>query len=344
MQRRIAVKDLEHIASNLSDIMPSFVNARFFITGGTGFIGKWLLETIIYLNDYHAANCSAVVLSRNSEKFLTNYPHFGHQSLTYINGDIKTFVFPDGEFNYCIHAALEGEQLDNTDQLAIIDSAYIGTQRVLEFCRLTNITATLFISSGGIYGRQMPEIPFVNETYIGAPDLLQLRAAYGEAKRISEYLCTYYARQYGVSIKIARPFAFSGPYLPLNAHFVFGNFVRNCIDNVPLQIKGDGTPVRSYMYAADLATYLFHILVQGNDLTPYNIGSMEEVSILNLANKMASIVSPSPGIAVLQNKTHSGLPERYVPDTTRLTLKFQLKGIIDLDEQIKRTINFYTDQ
>ncbi len=340
MQKRISTEDMEHIASSLGDVIPLISNARIFITGGTGFFGKWILETLMFLNKEYKTNCTAKVLTRNPEKFLYDFPLFNDDSITFLKSDIKTFTFPEDEFQYCIHAALEAASLDQTDELEIVNAAFQGTHRVLEFAKQKNVLSTLFVSSGGVYGRQPPDIQFIKEDFYGAPDPMQLRTCYGEGKRISEYICTYYGKKQGLSIKIARPFAFVGPYLPLDAHFVIGNFINNGLKKVPLLIKGDGTPVRSYMYAADLVVYLFKILIHGEDLTPYNVGSMEAIAISELAKIVGAQFSDQPEIIIKQRKIREGLPERYVPDSTLCASKFGAGQMINLSDAIKRTITF----
>jgi nucleoside-diphosphate-sugar epimerase len=341
MKTRLPIEDLDHIASSLDDIIPQLSNSRIFITGGTGFFGKWILETIIFLNEQKQINCSAVVLTRNSEQFKKNYPRFDHSSITYIKGDVKDFIFPEGQFQYCIHAASETANLDNTDELEIIHTAYTGTQRILEFAKDKKTRSTLYVSSGAVYGKQPGDLKLIPEQYTGAPDTTQLRSAYGEGKRVAELLCSYYGEKFDLPVKIARCFAFIGPYLPLDSHFACGNFIRNGIKKEPLLIKGDGSTMRSYMYAADLTIYLFKTLIKGDNLIPYNIGSSEEMSIAQLAGKVATHFSPEPEIIISQKKENKNLPERYVPDNKRILTKFSVKKHIDIDTAIKRTVEFY---
>src|SRR3989338_4961828 len=98
------------------------------------------------------------------------------------------------------------------------------------------------------------------EEYFGAPYPADVKSAWGESKRAAEFICGYYADRYGLEIKIARCFSFVGPYLPLDIHYAVGNFIRDALKGGPLRIKGDGTPVRAYLYAADLAVWLWTIL------------------------------------------------------------------------------------
>jgi len=225
---RIDNQDLSYISSSLEDeIISKLRGTRIFITGGTGFFGKWLLESLLYLNKERQLNCSLVVLSRNPKSFLASYPYFDHPDIRFHSGDIKTFADCEGPFNYCIHAAAEVAALQQTSELDVLEASYEGTKRVLEFSKNKNVTSVLYVSSGAIYGRQPPELPRTSEKYKGSPDIGLLNASYGEGKRLAEYLCNYYSDKHKLSIKIARCFAFIGPHLPLDSHFACGNFILN---------------------------------------------------------------------------------------------------------------------
>src|SRR5262249_40048423 len=137
-----------------------------------------------------------------------------HPAVRLHAGDVCGFRFPDGPFSHVIHAATEASAALNDQQpLALLDTMIEGTRAVLELARRKGARKLLLTSSGAVYGRQPPEVPLLTEEYTGAPDLFNHRSAYGEGKRLAEHLCTLYARSHGLEPRIARCFAFVGPYL-----------------------------------------------------------------------------------------------------------------------------------
>jgi dTDP-glucose 4,6-dehydratase len=160
---------------------------------------------------------------------------------------------------------------------------------------------------------------------------------YGEGKRVSELLCTLFAEQTGIEFKIARCFAFAGPCLPLDANFAIGNFIRDCIAGQLIDIAGDGTPRRSYLYAADLAVWLWTILFKAQSLQAFNVGSEAAISIADLARLVADTLNPTVGIRVRKEALIGVAPLQYVPSTKKAQEMLGLAESTSLAESIRRT-------
>jgi nucleoside-diphosphate-sugar epimerase len=330
--------DLDFILEHTGDVWKELNGQRLFITGGTGFFGCWLLESLCWANDHLNAGIKATVLSRSPEEFEIKAPHLAlHPSITWIKGDVKDFNFPDGEFSYVIHAATEGDlQKIKQFPLSQFDTIITGTQHVLDFAASHKTKKMLFTSSGAVYGKQPPDLPNISEEYLGSPDPTIISSGYGEGKRAAEMMSCLYANQFGFETKIARCFAFVGPYLPLDANFAIGNFIRDALNGGPIEIKGDGTPYRSYLYAADLTIWLWTILIKGQNCRPYNVGSDEAISIKELAEIVKNIVRSEININILQPGDRGTSPQRYVPSIERAYQELSIKNWTDLDQSISK--------
>lgn len=339
----VLAADLDHILHHTEGLWEELRGQRIFITGGTGFFGCWLLESFAWANDKLGLNTTAVVLTRNLAAFRKKAPHLAvHPAIQFHIGDVQSFEFPNGSFSHVIHAATEASaKLNEEHPLLMFNTIVEGTRHTLEFARQCGVQKFLLTSSGAVYGKQAPELTRIPESYTGAPDPTDPRAAYGEGKRVAELLCALYAKQYGLEAKIARCFAFVGPYLPLDIHFAIGNFIQDALGGRPIQVKGDGTPYRSYLYAADLAVWLWTILLRGQSCRPYNVGSETALAISEWAQQVATCTQPTSAVKVACEPQAGKLPERYVPSVQRSVLELGLRQTIDLHESIRRTVNWH---
>ena len=333
-------QDLDHVIAQTADLWAELRGRRLFITGGTGFFGCWLLESFAWANDRLGLKASALVLTRDPDAFRKKAPHLAaHPALRFHRGDVRTFDSPAGEFFGVIHAATAvGTERTVEQPLLLFDTMVQGTRRVLDFAVQARAKKFLLTSSGAVYGPQPPEMTHIPETYAGGPNPLDVNWVYGEGKRAAEMLCGLYARQHGLEPKIARCFAFVGPYLPLDAHIAIGNFIRDALRGGPIEVKGDGTPWRSYLYAADLAIWLWTILFRGTAGLPYNVGSEDARPIARWAELVAQCFTPCPAISIAK-KAIAGIPsERYVPSTARAGEELGLRPTMDLKKAIEKTI------
>ena len=329
-------KDLDHILANAKSSLEELRGKRIFITGATGFFGCWFLETLLWANNKLGLNVSITALTRNRAAFAKKAPHLaGDAAVTFIEGDVKNFKFPDGEFSHVIHAAscLYGDAPHET-----LDTVVLGTVRVLDFAASCKAAKFLFTSSGAVYGVQPPNIEHLDEKFCGAPDISNVNSAYGEGKRLAELKCVLYTDKFGFESKIARCFALIGPYMPFSFRFAAGNFIRDALAGGPIVIKGDGTAYRSYLYAADLMVWLFTILSKGANCRAYNVGSGDEISIKELAERVIKQTGGKAELIVQGSPVDGKLPERYVPDVSRAKNELGLKNLIGLDDAICRTV------
>lgn len=341
--------DLDEVLERARDLWEEFRGKRFFVTGGTGFFGSWFLESFAWANERLNLNSTALVLSRDPGSFLKRFPHLSIPAIQFHKGDIESFEFPgefpDGRFSFVIHAATAASaKLNEESPLIMFDNVVQGTRRALEFAKHCGAEKFLFTSSGAVYGKQPSELTQVSEEYAGGPDPLDSKSAYGEAKRAAEFLCATYARQCGFEAKIARCFAFVGPYLPLDAHFAIGNFIRDGLRGGKIQVGGDGTPYRSYLYASDLIVWLLTILHRGKSCRPYNVGSADGRPISEIARAVAKEFGREGEVAIARAPDPAKAPDRYVPSVSRAGLELGLKPTIELGQAIQRTIRFHQKQ
>lgn len=329
-------RDLDHVLEHTSGLWEPLRGRRVFISGGTGFFGIWLVESFLHANERLRLGAKILILSRNPEAFLKVAPHLADRSgLGFQQGATGEFSFPRGKYAAVIHAATEPET--DLDPLEIFERNVNGTRRMLEFTRRSGAEWFLLTSSGAVYGRQPPGLRLIPEDYAGAPQTLETTTAYGQSKRVSEFLCAAHAQRYGFTAAIARCFAFVGPHLPLEANFAAGNFIRDALAGGPIRVGGDGTPRRSYLYAADLAVWLWTILLRGESCRPYNVGAEEDVSIAELARTIADKVCPTAAVEVAGSAPAARAAERYVPDTRRAREELGLSARITLADGIRRT-------
>ena len=294
---------------------------RIFITGGTGFLGKSMLDYRLRHPDWEWAQAEWIILSRAPERFTAEYPQLANQKgISFVAGDVRDFAFPQGPFDAIIHAATSAVTTLSDEEMTsvILD----GVRHVVDFAKATGCRTILFTSSGAVYG---PRTAPAAES-----DVCNPTTAYGKGKLAAERLLV----GSGLEIKIARCFAFVGPYLNRRIHYAIGNFIQDCLDGKPIIINGDGTPLRSYLYADDLVKWLFAILERGEAGRPYNVGSAEALSIRALAEKVRSVLGANNEIKVLGVPTGEA-PSVYVPEIGRARRELGLVVGVPLDLAIR---------
>ena len=304
------------------------MNKRIFITGGTGFFGKSMLDYRMRHPEWEGAQAEWVILSRSPERFAVEYPKLANQSgVSFVSGDVRDFAFPKVAFDVVIHAATSAVTTLSDDEMTsvIVD----GARHIVDFAKSVCCKTILFTSSGAVYG---PCTEAAHED-----DACHPTTAYGKGKLAAERLLV----ESELDVKIARCFAFVGPHLNRKIHYAIGNFIQNCLDGAPIVINGDGTPLRSYLYADDLVEWLFSILERGTAGRPYNVGSDEGLSILALAEEVRAVLGAQSEIKVL-GKPSGALPSVYVPCVCRAQHELGLNVKTFLEDAIRLSVSVTT--
>ena len=346
--RPFALADLDEVLETLAPHLHALRGARVFVTGGTGFFGHWLLESILHADRAFDLGLRLTVLTRDAARFGAHSPHVAlHPAVSLLEGDLASFAFPAEHHSHILHAATDsGGQQAGRPAYALAESILDGTRHVLRFAHATGAERLLNVSTGAIYGRSTT-LPHTPETYLGGPDPLLLASAYDEGKRMAEHLCIAHADATSLKAVIARPFAFLGPHLPLDAHFAIGNFVGAAMRGEPIHIRGDGTPRRSWMYMSDLAAWLWTLLLRGEANRAYNVGSEEAYTVAQAAHLTARTLRPDGhgGSALrvqIDGTPAPGTPlNSYVPAVDRAREELGLRVKVALPEALRRTARWH---
>ena len=331
--------DLDDILVRTRDLMKGLRSARLFLTGGTGFFGHWMLESLLHANRELRLELQATVLTRDAARFRRSAPHSAEDPVvTLLEGDVKTFSFPRESHTHIVHAATDsGGQQIQRPAFELAEAILSGTRRTLEFGLATGAARFLYTSTGAVYGRSSATETHIPETSNAAPDPLLLQSSYDEAKRMSEHLCVAYTQGTSLEAVIARPFSFVGPHLPLDQHFAIGNFLGAAMAGTPIRISGDGTPLRSWMYMADLTVWMWTLLLRGERNRAYNVGSEATFSIADAARLTAQTLHPDLAVEIAGSAREGAPMNSYVPSTQRARQELGLRETVDLAEALRRT-------
>jgi nucleoside-diphosphate-sugar epimerase len=340
----LPVADLLSVTRCSARHLERFRGGTLLITGASGFFGRWMLESLVAANRELSLGVRCIA-------------HAGHRSARVRQPDFDgTVRWLFGEVHdlpeLMLRADLHAVPLDAIVHLAVssgtdgagpqpyhvFDRAVRGASTILSLARGTPGCRVLMTSSGAVYGRQLAELTAIPETALSLADPLDVRDAYGAAKRALEFLAAGAVEEFGTEAVIARPFAFVGPRLPLDGNFAAGNFIRDALRGGPIVISGEGTALRSYLYAGDLAAWLWALLAAGRPGGAYNVGASTPVSIRQLANTIAELT----GTPVIVKGAPTNEPRPgYVPDVRRITEELNLSESVGLPEAVRRTLAWH---
>lgn len=306
------------------------------LTGGSGFVGKWILEALRALGD-RATPARVTILCRNPDRLRDSNPRLA-DDVELVAADVREFSLSGRRFDFIVHAANDTGPSVAADPATAVSVIVEGTRRVLEFARGRGTTGMLLLSSGAVYGvRSTGAEAFAEGDHTCTSDPTQPWSAYGNAKRLSETLAAVAWHRDAVPVKIARAFSFAGEHLPLQDQRAFGNFVCDAVAGRPIALSGDGRPVRSYLYGGDMALWLLTILTDGAPVHPYNVGSDEPIALGDLAELVARELAFDSPVPVLVGRPGAGEADTYTADIFRARTELGLDVWTDLRTCIHRT-------
>lgn len=332
--------DVQGLLDRASLNIQSLRGKCIFVTGATGFFGLWLLSALVAIKKSLGSDLKLIALSRHPDRFLHLHQEFEFERhVEFIAGDVRHFTWARKNVTHLIHMATTNaaETFAGQDQFSKLDMLYSGTRNVLEQCA-GQLESVLMTSSGVAYGSSHTDL--IHESQAGFVDTTDTRSALALGKLVAEYTVSGFAEKQQYNYAIARCFSFAGPYLPLDLHYAFGNFILNAIRKEPIVIQGDGMDRRSYLYIGDAIAWLLRMLLEPRNRI-YNVGSEQDFSITELAIKIAQHAGHDLPVTTLGIAGPEGNFRRpgYLPSTQRIRHDYPgLAEWTDMDQMIKKML------
>ena len=333
-QPALPVGDLALVLERAQAPLRRLDGAHVLIAGASGLVGSWLLESLLDAQRTMMIDVSATLLVRNTGAFAAAFPHLAASPrVTMAEGDVRTFADPARGPTHVIHAASADTPARNVaapDDVSEMIGR--GTEHLLDYAERAGAARILLVSSGSVYVRQARPITEIDPT-LARGDTVAER--FGVAKRNAERLGESMSAARGVTI--ARIFTLFGPRLPISGQFAVGQFLGDALAGRPVRVRGDGTPLRSYLYLADLAAWCWHLLDRGGEPRVYNVGADFPVSIGGVAAKVGALSDAHVQPAFGANPVPGALPPCYLPSVTRAREELGLEAWTSLDDGLART-------
>lgn len=322
----------EDTAAVISRDLPwqKFSGLTFAVTGAGGFLGGYLVRTLLGL---HAAGrverpIRVLALVRDVDRGRERLgPLTDNPNLKLRTWDLNDISVPDlGDCHYVLHAASQASpRFYGSDPVGTLMPNAVGTASLLKALQnCPDPRGFLFVSSSEVYGQVGGDSVLV-ETEYGQLDPATVRACYAESKRMGETLCVAWHQQFDLPTYIVRPFHTYGPGLLANDGRVFSDFAYNVARGEDIVMMSDGSARRAFCYASDAIAGFFTVLLNGQQATPYNVANPEgELSVMELAELLVGLY-PDRGLKVdrrMPSADRNYLTStfsRLIPDVRRLS-------------------------
>lgn len=264
----------------------------------------------------------------------------GNPNFSFIKHDVANYIYVDGEIDAVLHFASPASPIHYLKYpIQTLKVGSLGTHNALGLALAKN-AKFLLASTSEVYGDPL-EHP-QKETYVGNVDTIGPRGVYDEAKRFAEAITMAYHRAHEVETRIVRIFNTYGPRMRLDDGRVVPNFIGQALRGEPLTVYGDGSQTRSFQYVSDLIDGIYRLLNSDfND--PVNIGNPYEMTILEFAEEVNKLTQNPAGITYKDDLRIKGDPQTRQPDITRAGEVLGWKPEVDLQEGLKKTIEYFRD-
>lgn len=311
---------------------------RILITGAAGFLGSHLCDR--FLAEGHSVIGMDNFITGNPQ----NLAHLsGHPQYSFIRHDVSDFIFVPGKVDAVLHFASPASPNENSPlgyvnlPIQTMKAGALGTHNTLGVAR-ANQSRFLLASTSEIYGD--PLVHPQKETYWGHVDPIGKRSVYDEAKRFAEALTMAYHRFHNINTRIVRIFNTYGPRMHLDDGRVIPNFLQQALRGIPLTIYGDGQQTRSFCYVEDMVDGIYRLLLS-EEHYPINIGNPTEISMLELAQTINSLVGNEAGVTYKVDMRGEGDPQQRKPDITRARKLLGWEPSVSLEEGLIKTTTYF---
>ncbi len=321
------------------------------LSGAGGLLPSYLVYTIVALNEgcFKKPCCLLAIIRRPVEKYKRLRSVKNHKNIKFIVSDISDYKNEAlHKIDYIIHAASQATPVKYLkESLNTAKSNSIGLIRLLEIAKKQSVEGFLFFSSGQIYGSPTKaDIP-TPESYAGKSDPLDIRACYDESKRFGETLSMLYHEEYGIPVKIVRPFQVYGPGLSSSDLRAFSDFSYHAARGEPIILRSSGDALRTFCYLADGTVAFWKVLFNGKPAEAYNVGCEKPlVSIKNLAKIVSKAVFPFVEVkSEISEKNFylEGSPSITCPDIRKITNLIGEEPRNSLEVGFSRVISWIKD-
>ncbi len=307
---------------------------KILITGGAGFIGSHLCDFL--LEKGHEVICMDNLITGNMD----NIAHlFGRKEFSFVQHDVTNYIYVAGDLDYILHFASPASPKDYLMfPIQTLKVGALGTHKALGLARAKG--ARFFLASTSeCYGD--PLVHPQTEDYWGNVNPIGLRGVYDEAKRFAEATTMAYHRYHGIDTRIIRIFNTYGPRMRKADGRAIPNFITQALSGQALTVFGDGSQTRSICYVSDLVDGIYRLMNSDVD-TPVNIGNLEEMTILKLAQKIIEITGSQSEIAFKSLPEDD--PKVRRPDISKARKLLGWEPSVNADEGLRRTVRYFKEQ